>query len=78
MGSAEDPPFKGLDHIVGGAMSDRDSDRFRGVDQAIERVREEFDEAIDESREAGTAARREVQEAIDDLEERLRDLRDRV
>lgn len=57
-------------------MSEED-DRFGGVDKAIDRVREELDEAVEESREAGGAAAREVREAIDDLEDRLAKLRRR-
>lgn len=57
-------------------MSEED-DRFGGVDEAIDRVREELDEAVEESREAGGAAAREVREAIDDLEDRLAKLRRR-
>ncbi|MEF8801263.1 MAG: hypothetical protein V5A38_05665 [Halolamina sp.] len=55
-------------------MSD-ENDGFQGVDEAIERVREELDEAIEESKEAGEKASQEAREAIDDLEERLANLR---
>lgn len=57
-------------------MGDK-KDRFEGVDNAIDRVREELDEAVEESKEAGSAAAREVRESIDDLEERLAKLRKR-
>jgi signal transduction histidine kinase len=55
-------------------MSEKE-DRFQGVDKAIDRVREELDEAVEESKEAGSSAAKEVREAIDDLEERLSNLR---
>lgn len=57
-------------------MSEKE-DRFEGVDNAIDRVREELDETVEESKEAGSAAAREVREAIDDLEDRLANLRER-
>lgn len=58
-------------------MAEKDSDRFKRVDSAIDRVREEFDDVVDESKEAGSKARKEVREAIDDLEARLDALRKR-
>lgn len=58
-------------------MSEEGRDRFQRVDRAIDRVREEFNEAVDDSRDAGERARAEVREAIDDLEDRLQRLRDR-
>lgn len=58
-------------------MSERDRDRFERVDRAIERVREELDEAVEESKAAGGKASKEVREAIDDLEERVANLRGR-
>lgn len=58
-------------------MSEDDGDRFQKVDKAIERVRAELDEAVDETKEAGQKARREAREAIDDLEARIDALRKR-
>lgn len=52
-------------------------DRFQRVDRALERVREELDEAVDDSRELGDRAAREVREAIDDVEDKLKNLRRR-
>lgn len=57
-------------------MSEK-KDRFQGVDKAIDRVRDELDEAVEESKQAGGAAAKEVREAIDDLENRLAKLRKR-
>ncbi|MFP4590721.1 MAG: hypothetical protein ACLFMX_01340 [Halobacteriales archaeon] len=54
-----------------------DDDRFERVDRALDRLREELDEVIEEGREAGGKAATEVREAIDDVEERLARLRDR-
>lgn len=58
-------------------MSEERKDRFQRVDNAIDRVREEFNEAVDDSREAGSKARSEVREAIDNLEDRVQKLRKR-
>lgn len=58
-------------------MSEDDRGQFEGVDEAIDRVREELDEAVEGTRAAGTKASREVREAIDELEERLTSLRRR-
>jgi hypothetical protein len=55
-------------------MSEKE-DQFQGVDEAIDRVREELDEAVEESKEAGSSAAKEVRGAIDDLEDRLSNLR---
>ncbi len=58
-------------------MSDNDPDRFSAVDDAIDRVRSELNEAIEGSKSAGGRAARETREAVDELEERLRSLRRR-
>lgn len=58
-------------------MSEEEKDRFQRVDRAVDRVREELDEAVEGTRAAGTSASKEVREAIDDLEERVRKLRHR-
>jgi archaellum component FlaC len=57
-------------------MSDDQTDRFDRIDSAIERIRGEVDEAADDSKELGEKATREVREAIDDLEAKVRNLRD--
>ena len=54
-----------------------EKDRFRGVERAIERVREELDDAVDGTRAAGSKASREVREALDEAEERVKRLRRR-
>lgn len=53
-------------------MSNENNDRFKRVDRAIERVRTELDEVIDESKDVGAEAREDVREAIDDVEARNR------
>ena len=60
---------------LGLIMSDEKKDRFKRVDSALDRVREEFDEAVDGSRQTGGKAAKEVREAIDELEERIANLR---
>ncbi|MGZ0747117.1 MULTISPECIES: hypothetical protein [unclassified Haloparvum] len=57
-------------------MSD-DSDRFESVDRALDEVREELDEAVEGTKEAGSKASKEVREALDSVEKRLGKLRDR-
>jgi vacuolar-type H+-ATPase subunit H len=57
-------------------MSDSDSDRFDRIDGAVEKLRNEVDEAVDESKELSEKATKEVQEAIDDLENKLSNLRE--
>jgi prefoldin subunit 5 len=56
-------------------MSDEKKDRFKRIDSAIDKVREELDEAADESKELGGKATKEVREAIDDLEAKVKNLR---
>ncbi|MFB6194690.1 MAG: hypothetical protein ABEI80_00835 [Haloplanus sp.] len=51
-----------------------DSDR---TDEAIQRVREAFDSAADEAEEMSEKARRDVREAIDELEREIESLRNR-
>jgi hypothetical protein len=59
-------------------MSNQRKDRFKRVDKAIDQVRKEFDEVIDESKAAGGGAREDVREAIDDVEARIDKLRKRT
>lgn len=47
------------------------------VDKAIQRVRESFDNAANEAEELSEQAKREVREAIDDLENQVDRLRNR-
>jgi uncharacterized coiled-coil DUF342 family protein len=56
-------------------MSEEKKDRFKRIDGAIDKIREEVDEAADESKELGEKATKEVREAIDNLEEKLGSLR---
>ncbi len=58
-------------------MSEDKKDRFKRIDAAIDRIREEIDEVADEGRAAGGKASREAKEALDALEKRVDDLRDR-
>ena len=51
-------------------MNNGNEDRFKRVDNAIDHVRKEFDEVINESREAGGEVREDVRETIDDVEAR--------
>jgi vacuolar-type H+-ATPase subunit H len=52
-------------------MSDSDT-----TDQAVQRVRDAFEEAANEAEQMSETARQEVTEAIDDLEARIERLRD--
>jgi methionine synthase II (cobalamin-independent) len=51
-------------------MSDSDP-----TDEALQRVRDSFETAEQEAEELSEAAREEVTDAIDDLEERINELR---
>ena len=64
--------FRGWNDDFGVAMSDSDA-----TDQAVQRVRDAFDEAVNDAEQMSETARREVTEAIDDLEARIDSLRDR-
>jgi predicted nucleotide-binding protein (sugar kinase/HSP70/actin superfamily) len=64
-----------LASVVCDVMSEEKKDRFKRIDGAIDKVREEIDEAADESKELGGKATKEVREAIDNLEERVSNLR---
>ncbi|WP_197431207.1 hypothetical protein [Halorubrum sp. CBA1125] len=48
-----------------------------GASEALRRVRESFENAADEAEEMSENAKREVRDAIDDLERRIDTLRDR-
>ena len=47
------------------------------TDEALQRVRDKFEAAVEEAEEMSGKARREVEDAIDDLEQRIDELRDR-
>ena len=55
--------------------TDENGDRFASVGEAVGRVRSELDEAVDGTKQAGSRATKGVREAIDDLEDRITDLR---
>jgi len=54
------------------SMSDSDT-----TDEALQRVRDTFEMAAEETEELSEAARQEVTDAIDNLEERINELRER-
>lgn len=54
------------------SMGDSDT-----TDDALQRVRAAFDTAADEAEEMSEKAREEVTDAIDNLEDRINDLRER-
>lgn len=56
-------------------MSEEKKDRFKRIDGAIDKIREEVDEAVDDSQELGGKATKEVREAVDNLENKVRNLR---
>jgi vacuolar-type H+-ATPase subunit H len=49
----------------------------RETDEALQRVRDAFGDATEEAEEMSEAAKREVRDAIDDLEETIDSLRQR-
>jgi archaellum component FlaC len=53
-------------------MSDSDT-----TDEALQRVRDTFEAAAEETEELSEVARQEVTAAIDDLEEHINELRER-
>jgi hypothetical protein len=48
------------------------------TDQALDRVRETFEDAVEGVENVSDRARGEVHDAIDDLEDRIEDLRERT
>jgi hypothetical protein len=58
-------------------MTDGKQDRFEGVEKAVDRVREELDEAVEETKQASGKATEEVRETLDRLEDRVAKLRKR-
>lgn len=56
-------------------MTDEERDRFKKIDGAIAKIREEVDEVAGETKELGGKATKEVREAIDDLEDKVSGLR---
>ncbi len=64
------------DHVRLG-MSEEKKDRFKRIDSAIDKIREEIDDVAEGGRSAGGKASREVREAIDNLEAKIERLRKR-
>lgn len=58
-------------------MSDEKKDRFKRIDAAIEKVREEVDDIADGGKSVGGKATKEAREAIDSLERKIEKLRKR-
>ena len=58
-------------------MSDRQKDRFKRIDTAMDRIRDEVDDIAEAGKGAGGKATREVREAIDALEGKVETLRKR-
>ena len=52
-------------------MSESDS-----VDEAVQRVRDTFDNVVTETEELSEQAKQSVEDAIDDLEQRIESLKD--
>lgn len=52
-------------------------DRFKRIDAAIDKIREEVDDATESGKSAGGKATKEVREAIDTLESKVDNLRKR-
>lgn len=56
-------------------MTEEKKDRFKRIDKAIDKVRSEVDEAADDSKALGGKATKEVREALDNLEDKVSNLR---
>ena len=59
------------------AMADEKKDRFKRIDSAIEKIREEVDDVAEGGKAAGGKATKEVREALDSLENKVEKLRKR-
>lgn len=58
-------------------MSGEKKDRFKRIDSAINKIREEVDDVAEGGKSAGGKASKEVKQAIDALEEKVEKLRKR-
>ncbi len=58
-------------------MTDEKKDRFKRIDAAIDKIREEVDEIADGGKSAGDKASKEAREAIDTLDGKVKKLRKR-
>lgn len=58
-------------------MTDEKKDRFKRIDAAIDKIREEVDEIADGGKSAGGKASKEAREAIDALDAKIKKLRKR-
>ncbi len=58
-------------------MAEEKKDRFKRIDSAIDKIREEVDDVAEGGKSAGGKATKEVREAIDALENKVDSLRKR-
>lgn len=58
-------------------MSEEKKDRFKRIDSAIDKIREEVDDIAEGGKSAGGKATKEVREALESLENRVEKLRKR-
>lgn len=58
-------------------MSEKKPDRFKRIDSAIDRIRDEVNDLTEGGRSAGGKATQEVREALDSLEGKVENLRKR-
>lgn len=58
-------------------MADEKKDRFKRIDSAIDKIREEVDDIADGGKSAGGKASKEAREALDALEGKIQKLRKR-
>ena len=56
-------------------MTEEKKDRFKRIDSAIDKIRDEVDDAADSGKAAGGKATKEVKEALDHLEDKVKNLR---
>ncbi|MFA9517315.1 hypothetical protein ACERIT_08875 [Halopenitus sp. H-Gu1] len=56
-------------------MADEKKDRFKRIDSAIDKIREEVDDIAEGGKSAGDKVSKEAREAIDALEEKMEELR---
>lgn len=54
-----------------------ESDRFESVEEALDEVRKELDEAVEGTKHAGSEASRKVREALNTVDDRISKLQER-